>query len=302
MNDLFKRLVVLCVFMLCFYLHFFLNCLPAVLNKRTILPVKVNNSSWMEENTTNPTIPEKKNGLKAGYYMNVPKDHKRNEWMQSIWAESFPSIQLNRVETVELSDPRVQEKKFSVSSDVQVYSNFFSHRKMWAEFVNSSNDEEDWAIFMEDDVALHPSIRGQPERIQLAIDYLMQLGEEDGFVYLGICHDAFDTEWISQNCGSGASHQHDTSGVRFVRACGGCAHGYMLAKWRARTLFDDMASKCDLNCINCHFMDTLFGCWNTVQNQGLWLAGSNLTSHINGGHYGILYQERSLLGQSVLYR
>jgi len=236
----------------------------------------------------------------AAYYMHALKDQSRDHWMQSMWRESMPSIDLFRVTTVPLTSPRVQSKMFEKLSDRQVYSNFLSHQKMWHAFVkNSSFEEEQWAIFMEDDAAFHPYVKGQQQKLKRVIEYLVMLGADDGFAYLGLCNQAFNTSEKYELCEPSIHviQQRDQKyGIHYMRACGLCAHGYAVAKWRAMTLFEDIKSVCQFDY---HFMDTFFNCF-ALSRGGFWLAGSDLTSHIDKGHYGILYQERDL-GQSVNY-
>ena len=130
--------------------------------------------------------------LFAMYVLNVPGEDERWQRMLRALEDSFlPGPLLHRFDTVPLDDYRVveyPEDLFEHISWVQRYSNLLSHVEAWQHFSTDPDaDDNAWALFFEDDIVVHPEVRGDRRRVGGILDDGFALGAAEGFVYLGLC-------------------------------------------------------------------------------------------------------------------
>jgi hypothetical protein len=207
---------------------------------------------------------------------------------------------------------------------LQVQSNLYSHVDAWSHFAkDESVPDNAWALFLEDDVSFHPNVRGNKDLARQIARETLSLARDQGFAYYGMCRThPVDPQWNTQACIEGQPvHKHAKNEVLYVAGCGQCAHAYLMAKWRAKTMWTELSSrqytlpsKCDRknqpngekhrlsDADEAIYMDVHLYCWATEVSTlpGAWLAGANWSSPLDYGHLGVLYQERGL-GQSILY-
>lgn len=277
-------------------------------------------SLWLSESEN----AESGGKLVIGYFMNTPGSMGaiREASMYRVFNESLPFLNLLKVSTIPLTDPRIFSD--SILSNRQVQSNLYSHVLMWNLFSESNFTDDSWALFLEDDVEFHPEVRGRPDLIYSIISEVVHLAHEVGFAYLGLCQPDFlpgDDQWVNQHCDRSKLPvvKSTKNNIMYVVGCGHCAHAYVMTKWRSKIMWNTLMSRnltypsfCDRELlfpgrhrlsdnIQRLFMDVHLYCWSVEISElhGAWLAGANLSSSIPG-HVGIMYQERSI-GQSIQY-
>jgi GR25 family glycosyltransferase involved in LPS biosynthesis len=130
--------------------------------------------------------------LFAMYVLNVPGEDERWRRMLRVLEDSFlPGPLVHRFDTVPLDDYRIveyPEKLFEHISWPQRYSNLLSHVEAWQHFSTDPDaDDNAWALFFEDDIVVHPDVRGDRRRLGAILKDGFALGAVEGFVYLGLC-------------------------------------------------------------------------------------------------------------------
>jgi hypothetical protein len=258
-------------------------------------------------------------------------------------------IRLIRWTAVPLDDQRIltYTPRLDTLWEKRSYSNFLTFKDAWEHFGGSEDgcsnglqagddddqdcghqddwsdaedDSDSWALFFEDDISFHPEIRHDPDAIYSAIQRGFELGQRDGFVYLGICHGHVPKLGWSETCCSRANMSKDSSStpafdcrevhtldaIRIQRGCGSCLHAYALSKHRAQTLFRDIVPRPNMyGHPESIYMDHHARMWNSPRADGqahvpLWIVGANLVSPANPTHFGICYQEDGL-PSSIVY-
>ena len=141
--------------------------------------------------------------------------------------------------------------------------------------------EDDFAYLFEDDVAVHPSVN----RRQLAsiLDFSSSLARKDGLLYLGSC---------APQCGGKLTRTHDK--VTYAKCSCFCTHALAITRRRARSLASDLHSNMvehDFVSPISHVHDELLRLYSLYNNLS-WVAGTNLVSPENAGHFGVFYQNR----------
>jgi hypothetical protein len=126
--------------------------------------------------------------------------------------------------------------------------NQLSFKDAWG-FFSEDGAHDNWALFMEDDISFHPSIRDNPDRLLAAITTGLNLGNNDEIFYLGIYNGQTSSlGWKKTSCpGQDAEYLslHSIScksieihGTVFQRGCGSCLHAYAMTLWRGMTLYE----------------------------------------------------------------
>jgi hypothetical protein len=139
------------------------------------------------------------------YVLNVPGEDDRWQRMLSVLDESVaPGPRVHRFDTVSLTDYRILEYSPSLVdvtetggnpisgadsiSWAQRYSNLLTHVEVWEHFSTDTDaDADSWALVFEDDIVVHPDLRGQRALIEAQLAQGFALGTREGFVYLGLC-------------------------------------------------------------------------------------------------------------------
>ena len=245
--------------------------------------------------------------LKA-YVLNVPGDNHRWNRMVKLF-QPLQDIKLVRWSPVPLNDPRIFNYVPQLDElwEQQVYSNQLSFKDAWTFFADDG-PAEDWALFLEDDIEFHPTIKDNQHKILLAIQEGLELGKADGFVYLGVCNGKTGTMgWKAACCPKQEileiHHHHyincsavELNGIVYQRGCGSCIHAYAMTRWRAKTLYETVVPFPNkYGHPESIYLDFNIRMWNSLEsglevNVPLWVVGSNLISPVNPTHFGILFQ------------
>ena len=241
------------------------------------------------------------------YVLNVPGDDYRWNRIVKVLEPLKNEINLIRWSTVPVDDKRITEYKPELKElwEKQVLSNQLSFKDAWSFFAGNGADE-DWALFMEDDISFHPSINNNPDRLLAAIKTGFNLGSNDGFVYLGICNgQTHSLGWKEACCPNqdtvkfiNISCEHlEMNGTVFQRGCGSCLHAYAMTRWRARTLYETVVPfPNQYGHPESIYLDFNLKMWNSPESElaetvPLWVIGSDLISPVNPTHFGICFQD-----------
>ncbi len=171
-------------------------------------------------------------------------------------------------------------------TELKVLSNLRAFEQAIDSFATGNAGKHDWMFFVEDDVALHPSLSG--EQAELVIQKGQALALLDGILYLGICGPTCD------ECSTTME-----SGATFQRCQGTCAHFFGVTKAKAQTLmlllqhFKPVSGKP----LSIYF-DQLLRLYGGLVHE-IWVAGTDLRSPHDKGHRGIFFQDRQLFRSSI---
>jgi hypothetical protein len=257
--------------------------------------------------------------LLNAFVLNVPGDDLRWNRMLKLFDPLKHGIKLIRWSTVPIDDERITRYKPELKDlwEKQSFSNQLSFKDAW-EFFAQDGADEDWALFMEDDISFHPAIRENPDRLLAAIETGLNLGKKDGFVYLGVCNGLTGSLgwkkacWPKQEVGSDSipnisCESLERNGTVFQRGCGSCLHAYALTRWRAKTLYETVVPlENQYGHPESIHLDFNVRMWNSPESRlevttPVWVIGSDLTSPVNPTHFGICFQDWENSSQGVQF-
>ena len=172
------------------------------------------------------------------------------------------------------------------STDMKVYSNLRAFEKAIQLFVKGDSENSDWMFFMEDDLAINPSLN--TEQAKSAIMKLQELARFDGIAYLGICGPSCD------DCSTSTD-----DGITFQRCSGNCAHAFGITKEKSKILMPLIHHfKSILEPMTPIYFDQLLHMYGD-RVHSIWVAGTDLRSPLDAGHVGIFFQNRELFPSSI---
>ena len=160
--------------------------------------------------------------------------------------------------------------------NLKVWSNQMAFVSAMTDFVKEANTRtpKKWRFFFEDDLALNPNITADHGKVLIAKG--LELADEDGFVYLGLCGPSCEDSRVILD-----------QDVEAARCAGTCAHAF---GFQARTAAKFLQNMNGIK-IGEIYMDQILLAYGR-QLKKVWLVGSNLRSPADGGHCGLLYQDR----------
>ncbi len=257
--------------------------------------------------------------LLNAFVLNVPGVDFRWNRMLKLFDPLKHAIKLIRWPTVPIDDERITSYKPDLKElwEKQVFSNQLSFKDSWGYFAEDGVDE-DWALFMEDDVSFHPAIRENPDLLLAAIKTGLNLGNDDGFVYLGICNGQTGSLGWKKVCCPNPGTEYksilniscerlEINGTVFQRGCGSCLHAYAMTRWRAKTLYETVVPfENQYGHPESIYLDFNVRMWNSPESRlevtiPLWVIGSDLTSPVNPTHFGICYQDWEDSSQGIQF-
>ncbi|KAG0563995.1 hypothetical protein KC19_8G074400 [Ceratodon purpureus] len=162
------------------------------------------------------------------------------------------------------------------SMNLKVWSNQMAFVNAMEEFVREANTAtpKRWRFFFEDDVALNPNITSEQAKVLLAKG--LEVADEDGFVYLGLCGPHCEESRLLD--------EH----VEAARCYGACAHAFGLQANAAAKFLQHLENTKKEREI---YMDQrLLNYGKKVKR--VWVLGTNLQSPSDHAHVGLLYQDR----------
>ena len=116
-------------------------------------------------------------------------------------------------------------------------TDYVSFEKAWREYAGTSGGGEDeWAVFVREDVVVHESVRtgeGFGEWMGNVLQDVFALGEEDGLAYLGLCGHVLPTE-LAPDADVRLPHNVTTEYSVYGRGVGPFPLAVALTKRRAR--------------------------------------------------------------------
>ena len=146
----------------------------------------------------------------------------------------------------------------------------------------SSLGEDDFAYLFEDDIAVHPSINRR--KLAGILDFGSSLARKDGLLYLGSC---------APECDGKFTRMHDE--VAYAKCSCLCTHAFAVTRRRARSLAVELHSNMVEHRVVSpisHTIDDLLRHYSLFRNLS-WVAGTNLVSPEDPGHFGVFFQERT---------
>lgn len=181
---------------------------------------------------------------------------------------SFQSMEVNRS-----LEAFVGSRREHNPTSLKVWSNQMAFEDAMEEFVVQAARSKRWRFFLEDDVALHPSITYEHAKVLIAKG--LGIADGDGFVYLGICGPSCEGSRVLEGQ------------VEAARCAGTCAHAFGFQAWAAAKFLEHLRSS---ETRNIYMDQNLLNYGRQVKKA--WVVGSNLKSPVAGDHVGLLYQDR----------
>ena len=178
-------------------------------------------------------------------------------------------------------DAVVNTSSVVAQRQLAIRATFFALFQAVALLPDSSLAEDDFAFMFEDDVAVHPGINRR--KLANILDFGSSLARKDGLLYLGSC---------APQCDGTHTRTHDD--VTYAKCSCFCTHALAITRRRARglamALHDNMVEHGIVSPIS-HVHDELLRHYSMSTNLS-WVAGTNLVSPENAGHFGAFYQNR----------
>jgi hypothetical protein len=104
-----------------------------------------------------------------------------------------------------------------------VFSNQLGFRDAWEHFAHDDDtDENEWALFAEDDVAWNPEFLRAAEvnsKTDWGVWDFLSLAADDGFAFWGVCKPEMAAGWEGMHAGVVTDGR-----VEMGKGCGTCAH------------------------------------------------------------------------------
>lgn len=113
----------------------------------------------------------------------------------------------------------------------------------------------------------------------------LQLADTDGLVYLGTCGPSYIDNSTSM-------HYYSADIIQYRRGFYYCTHAMAYTKWRARSLWDELAV---YRLKHQEFgADTVIRQWQQLSHTYPISVATNIQWPPNTGHYGFFYQARGI--------
>ena len=157
-----------------------------------------------------------------------------------------------------------------------------SHYRAMQQFASDSEiQDNDWAIIMEDDAILVPSVNSSSAKSYFlaAINKSNEINGQEGFIYLGLC---------MPKCRS-----HETTTYLGIDCYGYCTHAYALKKFTAKSIFFKFYNKQIITTSSLQTDQVFYNYFKNVpvqQRIQSFLVGEGIVSPDNNGHFGIFFQ------------
>lgn len=194
----------------------------------------------------------------------------------------------------------IQVSVVSSDQETQQCAALKVHRDAWLQFAEDSDRVDEWALFFEDDIQLHPSLSLSSSGAllyKLFSRVNKNIHFSSGVVYLGMCGP------------NRHSQRYTESGMNYTHTCGFCLHAYALRRDAVIDLWREMKrlSKYPVNDTHwnynrCENLDALLRryCEDplvTLQSNRsgfpLIQPDTHSPDSIGNDHYGVFYQWRS---------
>ena len=148
--------------------------------------------------------------------------------------------------------------------------------------LDSEIEDSEWAIIMEDDAILVPSVNSSSAKSYFlaAINKSNEINGREGFIYLGLC---------GPTC-----RKHESSRILGIDCIGICTHAYALKKYTAKTIFfkfyNNDTVKTHQSLQSDRAFLNYFSSFPSPEKIQSILVGEDITSPDDESHKGIFFQ------------
>lgn len=232
-------------------------------------------------------------------------DGQNERFSQSKQALQDNGFLVRRFRPFNHSSPKLQElfandtrySKCGFPTNMPMRQKLISNMYSWytliqnfADEPSSVSNESNWRFIFEDDIAAVPS--ANLTNYTQAIRTGMEIAQENGFLYLGICN---------PTCSSDIKNKGEV--IEYAQCSGLCGHAFGLTKWKAKVFVKEMSELCvkfghihkricGNPCIKENFCIDQFLRIYALNLKNIYVVGINLKSPENPTEFGIFYQSR----------
>ena len=181
------------------------------------------------------------------YVVNVPKHTERWRALQANFASVDQLIDLRMWPALPLDHPEVRQWDDLLGDGAGQCTGYHAFKSLtlsmksaWLDWAyagvgdgvdgEEGGGDNEWALFLEDDVDWHPDVKDRREAIADALAFGLQVAQKEGLAVLG---------WCEPQLGKLDFWHSEAVVVR--RGNGMCAHAMAMTRWRAAMLYDELS-------------------------------------------------------------
>ena len=180
------------------------------------------------------------------YVVHVPEHTERWRALQANFASVDQLIDLRMWPALPLDHPEVRQWDDLLGDGTGQSTGYYAFKSLtlsmksaWLDWAyagvggevvgEEGGGDDEWALFLEDDVDWHPDVKDRREAIADALAFGLQVAQKEGVAVLGWCQPQL-----------GRLDFWHSEAVVVRRGNGMCAHAMALTRWRAAMLYDEL--------------------------------------------------------------